>query len=181
VRLAVDANRSWTVTEAITVSRLCEDLAFVLEQPCDCFEETAALRGRVRHPLFLDESIEDLRALVRAITDGLAQGFGLKVTRVGGLSAFRAIRDTCDAYNLPHTCDDAWGGDVIAAACVHVAATVRPRLLEGAWIAAPYIGEHYDPQNPVRIVKGSIEVPSGVGLGVVPATEQWRPPAARYG
>ena len=180
VRLAVDANRSWTVAEAITISRLCEDLPFVLEQPCDSFDEIAALRGRVRHPVFLDESIEDLRALNRAIVNGVAQGFGLKVTRVGGLSAFRAIRDTCDAYNLPHTCDDSWGGDVIAAACVHVAATVRPRLLEGAWIAAPYIRDHYDPQNGVRIVNGSIEVPSGPGLGVVPATEQWGPPVASY-
>lgn len=180
VRLAVDANRSWTAAEAITVSRLCEDLAFVLEQPCDSLEETAALRGRVRHPVFLDESIEDLRVLNRAITNGLAQGFGLKITRLGGLSAFRTIRDTCDAYNIPHTCDDAWGGDVIAAGCVHVAATVRPRLLEGAWIAAPYIREHYDPQNGIRIVNGSIEVPCGVGLGVTPATEQWGPPVARY-
>lgn len=181
VRLAVDANRSWTVAEAITVSRLCEDLVLVLEQPCDSLEETAALRGRVRHPIFLDESIEDLRALNRAIANGFAQGFGLKITRVGGLSAFRTIRDTCDAYNIPHTCDDAWGGDVIAAACVHVGATVRPRLLEGAWIAAPYIREHYDPQNGVRIVNGSIEVPSGAGLGVVPATDQWEAPIARYG
>lgn len=181
VSLAVDANRTWTVADAITVSRLCEDLALVLEQPCDSPQENAALRGKVRHPVFLDESIEDLRVLNWAITQGVAQGFGLKLTRVGGLSAFRAIRDTCDAYNIPHTCDDAWGGDVIAAACVHVAATVRPRLLEGAWIAAPYIREHYDPQHPVRIVNGSIEVPSGVGLGVVPATEQWGPPVAQYG
>lgn len=180
VRLAVDANRSWTAAEAITVSRLCEDLMLVLEQPCDTFEEIAALRGRVRHPVFLDEAIVDLRALNRAITEGLAQGFGLKATRLGGISAFRTVRDVCDAYHVPHTCDDAWGGDVIAAACVHVAATVRPRLLAGVWIAAPYIGEHYDPENGVRIVNGSIEVPSAPGLGVVPATEQWGPPVASY-
>jgi len=110
VRLAVDANRTWTVADAITVSRLCADDVFVMEQPCDNLQETLALRGQVRHPIYLDESIEDLRALDWAIAHGAAQGFGLKVTRVGGLSAFRTIRDTCDAFHLPHTCDDAWGG-----------------------------------------------------------------------
>lgn len=61
------------------------------------------------------------------------------------------MRDICDARSLPHTCDDAWGGDIIAAACVHVGATVTPSRFEGSWIAAPYIDGHYDEENPVRI------------------------------
>jgi L-alanine-DL-glutamate epimerase-like enolase superfamily enzyme len=66
---------------------------------------------------------------------------------VGGLSAMRAIRDICDAVNLPMTCDDSWGGDIIAAACVHIGATVNRRLMESVWLAAPYIEKHYDRQN----------------------------------
>jgi hypothetical protein len=42
----------------------------------------------------------------------------------------RAIRDICDAVNLPMTCDDSWGGDIIAAACVQIGASVNPRLTE---------------------------------------------------
>jgi len=41
----------------------------------------------------------------------------------------RSFRDICEARNLPHTCDDAWGGDVIAAACTHVAATFVPTFV----------------------------------------------------
>ena len=37
----------------------------------------------------------------------------------------RAVRDICEARALPHTCDDSWGGDIIAAECVHVGATVQ--------------------------------------------------------
>ncbi len=180
VRLAVDANRTWTSAEAITASRLCDDIMFVLEQPCDSFEEIAAVRGRARHPIFLDESITDLRALTRAIAERLVDGFGLKLTRAGGLSGFRALRDVCEAHNLPHTCDDTWGGDITAAACVHLAATVRPGLLEGTWIAEPYIAEHYDPKSGIRIDHGSIEVPKGPGLGVVPDMTEWGPALATY-
>ena len=53
------------------------------------------------------------------------------------------------------------GGDIIAAACVHIGATVRPRLLEGVWIAQPHMDIHYDSDNPIRIEGGRIQVPTG--------------------
>jgi L-alanine-DL-glutamate epimerase-like enolase superfamily enzyme len=180
VRLAVDANRTWTASEAISISRQCADLTLVLEQPCNSFEENATVSARVAHPVFLDEAVVDLRALVRAITEGVAQGFGLKLTRAGGVSGMRALRDVCDAYHMPHTCDDAWGGDVIAAACVHIAATVRPHLLQGAWIAAPHLAEHYDAEHPIAVRDGSIPVPTGIGLGVRPNVARWGSPVARF-
>lgn len=43
------------------------------------------------------------------------------------------------------------GVDVVAAACVHAGAGVRPHLLERVWLAAPYIERHYDESNPVRV------------------------------
>jgi hypothetical protein len=51
---------------------------------------------------------------------------------MGGLQPMTAFRDLCAAMNLPHTCDDAWGGDIIAAACAHIGATVKPSLLEAS-------------------------------------------------
>lgn len=92
----------------------------------------------------------------------------MKVTRIGGLHPMRAFRDICAARNLPHTCDDAWGGDIIAAACTHIAATVDPVRMEGAWIAAPYIAKGYDAENGICITGGHIDVPQGPGLGITP-------------
>ena len=89
-----------------------------------------------------------------AAGSGLVDGFGMKVTRIGGLQPMTAFRDVCDALNLPHTCDDAWGGDIIAAACTHMGATVRPSLNEGVWLAAPYIEGNYDARHGVKIVDG---------------------------
>ena len=69
-----------------------------------------------KHPIYLDESTQDLGAVIRAIGSGICDGFGLKVTRLGGLSVMRTVRELCAVRSLPHTCDDAWGGDIIAAA-----------------------------------------------------------------
>ena len=167
-RLSVDANRALTTRDVLRIDRECAGVPFVFEQPCNTIDETAAIRRNVHHPIYLDESTESLNDVLRAVALGVCDGFGLKVTRLGGLGAMATARDICAARSLPHTCDDAWGGDVIAAACVHVGATVRPRLLEGVWLAAPHMTSHYDPANPVRVERGHVRVPTGPGLGVVP-------------
>jgi len=64
------------------------------------------------------------------------------------------------------SCDDAWGGDIVAAACVHLGSTLRPSLNRGAWIAQPLVGHHYDEVAGPRIVDGHIAIPEGPGLGL---------------
>lgn len=165
-RLVVDANRSLTTTDTLRLSLECADIPIILEQPCNTLEEIASIRKQIRHPIYLDENIQDINSALKAIALDLCDGFGLKLTRLGGLTPLATVRDICAARSIPHTCDDAWGGDIIAAACVHMGATVQPRLLEGVWIAAPYIDEHYDPDNGIKIENGSIKVPGGYGLGI---------------
>ena len=180
MRLAVDANRGWTTRDALRVSRECRDIPFVMEQPCDSLEDLIKIRARVSHAIYMDESSVDLPTVVRAVGRGGVDGFGMKVTRIGGLQPMTAFRDICEAHNIPHTCDDSWGGDIIAAACVHIGATVNPRLLEGVWLAAPYIDEHYDRDNGIRIDGGHIALPEGPGLGILPDEDLFGEPVAAF-
>ncbi len=168
VRLVVDANRSLTTRDTMLLSLACQSIPLVLEQPCNTLEEIASLRGRLHHPLYIDESTESLNDVLRVISLAICDGFGFKLTRLGGLNAFTTVRDICSAASLPHTCDDTSGGDIIAAACVHAAATVRPELLDGVWIGASYYGEHYDPDNGIEVDAGYITLPSAPGLGITP-------------
>jgi L-alanine-DL-glutamate epimerase-like enolase superfamily enzyme len=131
--------------------------------------------------VYLDENTESINDVLRAISLGICDGFGFKVTRLGGLANLAAVRDICETRAMPHTCDDAWGGDIIAAACVHIGATVQPRLLEGVWIAEPYLDVHYDSENPIRVEKGRIRVPTGPGLGVTPDEGVFGEPVASFG
>jgi L-alanine-DL-glutamate epimerase-like enolase superfamily enzyme len=165
----------------LTLDRLCSNVPFVFEQPCNTIEEVATLRGRLCHPVYLDENTEDVGVVLTAASLGIADGFGFKVTRLGGLSKMTAARDICAARSLPHTCDDAWGGDIIAAACVHMGATVEPRRFDGAWIAQEYISSHYDSRNPVKIEDGYIRVPSRPGLGIEPDNGVLDDPTVVYG
>ena len=176
MRLAVDGNRGWTMRDALRVSRECPDIPFVMEQPCNRIDDLAAIRDRVAHPIYMDESGIDLATVIGAAGTGLVDGFGMKLTRIGGFGPMAAFRDICEARGLPHTCDDAWGGDVIAAACTQIGATVRPDLLEGVWLAAPNIEGHYDPENGIAIEAGHIRRPPGPGLGVVPDENRFGAP-----
>lgn len=181
MRLAADANRGWTTRDALIASDALAGIPVVFEQPCDTLAEIANIRAQVRHPIYLDESSKDISTVVTAAGQGLCDGFGLKLTRFNGITGLSTVRDICNARNLPHTSDDAWGGDILAAACLHVGATVDPRLNEGVWIAQPYIEGHYDDENGIKIEGGKIKLPSGPGLGVTPDTDKFGSPVASYG
>ncbi|UWQ35532.1 mandelate racemase/muconate lactonizing enzyme family protein (plasmid) [Leisingera sp. M527] len=180
MRLALDANRGWTLRDAQFVSRGCSSIPLIIEQPCQTLQEFRKLRSLLCHPLYMDESSEDLAIVTEAIGCGQADGFGMKATRIGGLQNMRAFRDICEANQIPHTCDDAWGGDILAAACTHIGATVRPDLMEGVWLAAPYIDGHYDTENGIRLDGGHIALPQGPGLGITPDQSLFGAPVASF-
>lgn len=178
--LAVDANRGLNVSDAMQLSAACRDIRFIFEQPCQTYEQGLHLRKNCHHPIWLDEVIEDVNCLLRAIRDNAADGFGMKQSRVGGISQMRTVREICAVAGLPITCDDSWGGDLVAAACIHLGATVQPSLFAGSWIAAPYIQGHDDPQHPIKISNGRLKVPETHGLGVIPDTSLLASPVTTF-
>ena len=180
MRLAVDGNRGWTTRDVLRVSRELAHIPFIMEQPCNTIQDLEKIRSQVNHAIFMDENSVDLPTVIQAVGRELVDGFGMKVTRIGGLQPMQTFRNICEARSLPHTCDDAWGGDIIAAACTHMGATVQPRLFEGAWLAQPYIEGHYDMNNPVKVYDGHISLPQGPGLGVTPDEAQFGAPIASF-
>ena len=180
ISLSADANRGLIVRDALRLSRECPDIPFIMEQPCNTLEEVLALRERVNHAIYLDEITTDLVKTVGAVAKSQCDGFGLKVTRIGGLHPASVIRDVCEAYTTPHTSDDSWGGDIIAAACAHLGATVRPELNEGTWAAQPYIEGSYDPRGGIKVDGGHIRLPEGPGLGIEPDETLFGEPVAVF-
>ena len=167
-QIIVDPNRGMSGSEAIRLSLACRDIPLVLEQPCYTMDEMVNIRPQIVHPVILDETLENLSEVLRAISLRVCDGFGLKLTRMGGLNAMATVRDICAARAIPHTCEDTWGGDIVFAAVLHIAATVQPRLLEAVWTSGSYIEENYDPVNGIRVDRGHFKLPSGIGLGIEP-------------
>ena len=180
-RLAVDCNRGLNQRDALRLSRECQDIPFALEQPCETIEEIAAIRPLIHHPVLLDESITDVNTALRVIREGLVDGFGMKISRLGGLTPFAAFRDICAARGLPHTVDDSWGGNIVAAACAHMGATVGEKTLEAVWLATPYQADHYGPDAPILVEDGHVNLPEGPGLGINPDPEQFAAPVLSEG
>ncbi|MEM7196001.1 MAG: mandelate racemase/muconate lactonizing enzyme family protein [Pseudomonadota bacterium] len=179
--LIADGNRGLSGRDTVRLSQACRDIPITLEQPCDMIETNRAIRSQLCHPLFLDENILDVNTAIDVIGLGLVDGFSMKISRLGGLSQFAVFRDLCAARRLPHTVDDGWGGNILAAATVHMASTVSPKFLEAAWLATPYQHEGYAPDPLITIRDGYVDVPKGAGLGVNPDPDYFGEPILSAG
>ncbi|MBX2868666.1 MAG: mandelate racemase/muconate lactonizing enzyme family protein [Acidiferrobacterales bacterium] len=179
--LIADGNRGLSGRDAIQLSQACRDIPITLEQPCDMIETNRSIRSQLCHPLFLDENILDVNMAADAIGQGIVDGFSMKISRLGGLSQFAVFRDLCAARGLPHTVDDGWGGNILAAATIHMASTVSPKYLEAAWLATPYQERGYSPDPLITIKNGYVDVPKGAGLGINPDPAQFGAPILSVG
>ena len=176
VHLAADANRALLFEEAIHASRMLADVPIAFEQPCATPEEMRRLKGRMHHPLYWDESTTSPSVVLEALGQDACDGFGMKLTRVGGITPMLGVRDMAVARGVKLSVDDSWGDDIIAAACAHVGSTVPPRLFRGTWICRPYLTGGYLPSGGIEVKSGHIELPNSPGLGINPNPAQFGTP-----
>ena len=80
-----DANQGWRVDNAIRVARATQDLDFILEQPCQTYEECQQVRRHVAQPMKLDECVTGILAAQRIVHDKGAEICCLKISNMGGL------------------------------------------------------------------------------------------------
>jgi hypothetical protein len=119
--LVADANTGWRVDDAARVVNAVRERDVYIEQPCRTYEHCLAIRKRTALPFILDENIDGIAALLRGHQDGAMDVINLKISKVGGLTRARQIRDLCVSLNIPMTIEDSWGGDIITAAIAHLA------------------------------------------------------------
>lgn len=119
--LVADANTGWTMHQAARVVAAVRDVDVYIEQPCPTYEECLVIRRRTALPFVLDEVIDGLPTLLRGIEDGAFDAINLKISKVGGLTKARQIRDLCVSVGVAMTIEDTWGGDFVTAAIAHLA------------------------------------------------------------
>lgn len=120
-RLVADANTGWTQHEAMRVVRAVKGLDVYIEQPCLTYEECLAVRRNTDHPFILDENIDGLDMLLRAKSDLAMDVVNLKISKLGGLTKTKQVRDLCVSMGIAMTLEDSWGGDITTAAIAHLA------------------------------------------------------------
>jgi L-alanine-DL-glutamate epimerase-like enolase superfamily enzyme len=120
-RLVADANTGWTQHEAMRVVRAVRDIDVYIEQPCLTYEESLAVRRNTDHPFVLDENVDGLDMLLRAKADLAMDVVNLKISKLGGLTKTKQVRDLCVSMGIAMTLEDSWGGDITTAAIAHLA------------------------------------------------------------
>ncbi|MDR7415405.1 MAG: mandelate racemase/muconate lactonizing enzyme family protein [Armatimonadota bacterium] len=160
-----DANGAYRLHQAAVLSRLLAGVdRVILEQPCPTLEECRALRGGASLPLILDEVVTDVREVLEAVGMG-AVGINLKISRFGGLTGSRLVRDLAQELGLSLIIEDTWGGDLVTAAASHLAASTRPEAFLAASFMNDWVLEHVAGHQP-RSQGGFGAPPPGPGLGV---------------
>ena len=119
--LVADANTGWTRAEAARICAEVADLDVYIEQPCPTYEECLSVRARTARPFVLDEVIDGVGTLMKGLADDAMDIINLKISKVGGLTKARLMRDICVASGTPMTIEDTWGGDIVTATIAHLA------------------------------------------------------------
>lgn len=165
-RLAVDANRAWSQSEAVrAVGALAEFGVEFVEQPIqgDTPEDWRALRAALPDgalPVVADESVQTA-ADVAALAPFVA-GVNVKLAKTGGIAGARQAIAVARALGLRVMLGCMVESSVALTAAAHLAPLVDVADLDGALTLAA------DPFTGMTLREGRIVLPGGPGLGVEP-------------
>ena len=182
ISMRADANRGYTVDEAIELCRLAEqhDVGLeLLEQPVDAYDlpGLAKVRQAVNIPIEADEScfsFHDAEAVVRA---GAADVLNIKIAKTGGLHNAMKIAAIAEESDLECVLGTAFGTGITVAAKLHLACAIGN--FSGA-VEFTELGLHGpllkgDANRDLALPldeDGCLPVPTGPGLGVELDDEQ---------
>ena len=176
-----DVNRGWSRQQALRVMQATEDLRVMVEQPCETLDDIAAIRPLHSAPVSVDESLVTLQDATRIARDGLAEVFGIKLNRVGGLTRAARMRDVALAHGIDMFVM-ATGDSVLAdAEALHLAATIPDHACHAVWACQDMITLDIAGGRGPRNDDGHLRLTDAPGLGVHPDEDVLGAPVAIYG
>ncbi|PZO81963.1 MAG: mandelate racemase [Mesorhizobium amorphae] len=160
-----DANAGWTPFQARRFADATRDIAYTFEQPCRTLEENQSVRRACLKPIVLDESVEGLQDLLAIHRMGLADGLTLKISRIGGVSKTRLLRDMAVDMGYMITVEDTGGAEIDTAAMAHLSLSTPEERRSHAiafheWVTIRTASNH----PPVS--GNRMGLPDGDGLGI---------------
>jgi len=156
------------------------DLGVTFEQPGESLDDLAEIRKITTSPISVDESLVTLQDATRIARDGIADVFGIKINRVGGLTKARRIKDIAMAHGIQMFVM-ATGGSVLADnEAAHLAQSIPPEFMRACWSCQDMLSIDVAPNSGPRCDKGFITIDDTPGLGVTPEESILGDPIAVY-
>lgn len=162
-----DANGHWRKDHAV---RFVTELGGrrYIEQPCRTIDECLHVRRQTGCLLVLDESLVKRRDVITSLVTEDVDAAMLKMSRFGGITPLRQVRDLCEEVGVPVIIEDGGAGDVLAAASAQLAASTREEALFSGSLTNVFVQERLSQHAPVhRNGRGALPTGSGLGLGEV--------------
>jgi o-succinylbenzoate synthase len=172
VSLTVDANAAYTLEDWMVFEELDGFGLKYVEQPLreDDLVGHARLQERIATPVCLDETITSLTVARGAVEIGACRVINVKVGRVGGLEESRRIHDWAREVSVP-----LWCGGMLETGigrAVNVAVASMPGFtMPGDTSGSDRYFERDLTRPFVVDPDGTMEVPTGPGIGVEPLPE----------
>jgi L-alanine-DL-glutamate epimerase-like enolase superfamily enzyme len=167
VFLSIDANRSYSPTQAVQVITKMEPYGLNLcEQPtkADDIRGMAFIRAHVQTPIMADEGVRTPAEAMRLIEAGAIDAVAIKLWNVGGFFKGKEIAAICAANNCGTHIATTPGSQIMEAGQLHFAAST-PGMFGGAELAE-FAALQEDPGQGLEIINGRLAVPMGPGLGI---------------
>lgn len=160
-----DANAGWTPFQARQFADATRHVDYVFEQPCTTIDECLSVRRMLDKPMVLDESVASLEDLLDIHRKGAADGVTLKISRLGGVSRTRQIRDLAVDLGFMITVEDTGGAEIDTAAMAHLSlSTPSERRLHAIafheWVTVRTAA------NMPPVHGNRMGLPEGPGLGI---------------
>ncbi len=165
--LMVDANSAYTLGDTEALQALDGFALTMIEQPLawDDIVDHATLQKRLTTPICLDESIRGPEDARRALELGACRVVNIKVGRVGGFAAARAVHDVCLARGVPVWCGGMLESGIGRLANVHLQTLAGFTLPGDTAASARYFEEDLVDPPVVVTPRGTIAVPEAPGIG----------------
>jgi o-succinylbenzoate synthase len=180
VPLSVDANAAYTLDDAALFRSMDELELLMIEQPLhhDDLVRHADLQTILRTDLCLDESIRSADDAVAALDLGACRIVNVKQGRVGGVLEAKRLHDRCLERGAP-----VWCGGMLETGvgrALNLALASMPGFTLPGDTSASRRYFDTDLTEPFELAPdGTMAVPTGPGIGVVPAPERLREAVVR--
>lgn len=179
VGIMADANSAYRLGDVDRLRRLDPLNLMMLEQPLqeDDIIDHGVLARALTTPICLDEAIRSDEDARKAIDLGACSIINVKVGRVGGHTVARRVHDVALQRNVPVWCGGMLETGIGRAHNLHLSTLPNFRLPGDTSASSRYFTE--DIVDPPFVLNGdgTLTVPEGPGIGVVPDPER----LARFG
>jgi O-succinylbenzoate synthase len=173
ILLSVDANAAYTLEDVGVFRALDAFDLLMVEQPLhhEDLADHAALQRQIRTDLCLDESIRSAADARAAIELGACRIVNVKQGRVGGLFEAKRVHDVAAERGVPVWCGGMLETGIGRATNLALASLPNFRLPGDLGASRRYFAE--DLTDPFELgADGTMGVPAGPGIGVVPRPER---------